>query len=126
MKKIENFVEIPLIAFKRDKFPPKLIKLSLILGDMSTPYRITYIINWDGGKSMICKRLRDLREDQDLRQEDVAAALGIPTRTYGNYEMGVRNVPLDVLMEIAQYYGVSTDYLLGLTDVKKPYPKKLK
>ncbi len=75
---------------------------------------------------MLCKRLRDLREDNDLRQEDVAAALEIPTRTYGNYEMGVRNVPLDILVALARYYHVSTDYLLGLTDVRKPYPEKQK
>ncbi len=73
---------------------------------------------------MLCRRLRDLREDKDLRQEDVAAALAIPTRTYGNYEMGVRSVPLDVLTALAKFYGVSTDYLLELTDVRKPYPRK--
>lgn len=75
---------------------------------------------------MLSRRLRDLREDRDLRQEDIAAALGIPTRTYGNYEMGVRNVPLDILAELAWFYGVSVDYLLGLTEVRKPYPRNRK
>ena len=75
---------------------------------------------------MLSRRLRDLREDRDLRQEDVAAALGIPTRTYGNYEMGVRNVPLDILVKLAAFYDVSTDYLLGLTDVRRLYPKNSK
>ncbi len=75
---------------------------------------------------MLSRRLRDLREDKDLRQEDVAKAIGIPTRTYGNYEMGVRNVPLDMLIKLAQFYEVSTDYLLGLTDLRKPYPKSRK
>ena len=75
---------------------------------------------------MLSRRLRDLREDRDLRQEDVAAALDIPTRTYGNYEMGVRNVPFDILVKLARFYDVSADYLLGLTDVRRPYPRKRK
>lgn len=72
---------------------------------------------------MLSRRLRDLREDRDLRQEDVAKAIDIPTRTYGNYEMGIRSVPLDILVKLARFYEVSTDYLLGLTDIRKPYPK---
>ena len=72
---------------------------------------------------MIEKRLLDLREDRDLKQKDIAKALNIPARTYGNYELGTRAVPLDILVEIAEFYNTSADYLLGRTNVKEPYPR---
>ena len=68
-------------------------------------------------------RIRDLREDSDLKQKDLAKALGLPTNTYRNYELGIRTMPLEVLAEIAKYYKTSTDYVLGLTDVRTAYPR---
>ena len=69
-------------------------------------------------------RLKDMREDADLTQKDLAAYLHIKQNTYSQYENGQRQLPLEVLIALAQYYGTSTDYLLGLTSVKKPYPEK--
>ena len=68
-------------------------------------------------------RLKDLREDHDLAQKQVAALLGIDQRVYSNYELGKRALPLRHLVTLAEYYHVSTDYLLGLTDHMRPYPK---
>mgnify|MGYP000008541039 FL=1 len=67
-------------------------------------------------------RLRDLREDHDLPQKQVAALLGIDQRVYSNYELGKRTLPLPHLVTLADYYHVSTDYLLGRTDDPRPYP----
>lgn len=58
-------------------------------------------------------RMRDLREDHDLTQKEMAEILHISQRTYSHYENGTRNIPLDVLVALADYYGCSTDYLLG-------------
>jgi len=70
------------------------------------------------------RRLRDLREDRDLLQKDLAAYLNCSQVCYSHYEIGKRDIPTDVLIRLAQFYGTSTDYLLGLTDRKMPYPKK--
>lgn len=67
-------------------------------------------------------RLKDIREDSDLTQQRIADYLHIKQNTYSQYENGQRQIPTDVLVKLARYYGVSTDYLLGLTDEKKPYP----
>lgn len=61
-------------------------------------------------------RIKDVREDKDLNQEDVAKAIGIPRSTYCNYESGRRNIPNQVLFDLANYFNVSIDYLLGRTD----------
>ena len=71
---------------------------------------------------MYIPRLRDLREDHDLAQKQVAALLGIDQRVYSNYELGKRVLPLRHLLALAEYYKVSTDYLLGRTDEPRPYP----
>ena len=68
------------------------------------------------------RRIRDLREDRDLRQRDLAAYLRCSQVSYSYYELGKRDIPTDVLLRLADYYGTSTDYLLGRTDVKEPYP----
>ncbi len=73
---------------------------------------------------MQLERIRDLREDNDYTQQYVADKLFINRRTYSNYELGVRMMPYDVLIKLAELYCTSTDYLLGITDEKKPYPKK--
>lgn len=62
------------------------------------------------------KRIRDLREDHDLTQKQVAAALNCSQQVYSNYELGQRDLPTAVLLALAEYYGVSTDYILGRTD----------
>lgn len=64
------------------------------------------------------KRLYDLRTDHDLRQEDVAAVLNITKQAYGMYENGKRGLPIEHLIKLSRYYGVSTDFILGLTDKK--------
>lgn len=69
------------------------------------------------------ERIRNLREDKDLRQRELAALLNCHQRTYSNYECGDLDIPTEYLIEISRFYETSVDYLLGLTDVKKPYPK---
>ena len=73
---------------------------------------------------MYQNRLRDLREDRDLKQKDLADLLQIHQTTYSDYELGRLNIPILVLHTLADFYGVSVDYLLGRTNVKLPYPKK--
>ncbi len=68
-------------------------------------------------------RLKELREDLDIRQEALAEYLHIKQNTYSQYENNQRQLPIDVLIKLAEYYNVSTDYILGLTDVKTPYHK---
>ncbi len=63
-------------------------------------------------------RLKDLREDLDIKQKDIAEYLHIKQNTYSQYENGQRQLPIDVLIKLAQFYKVSTDYILGLTDKK--------
>lgn len=68
-------------------------------------------------------RIRDLREDHDLTQQQVADYLNIRQNTYSQYETGSRQIPVEVLVALAVLYKTSTDYLLGITDCKAPYPK---
>ncbi len=70
------------------------------------------------------QRLRDMREDHDLTQKEIAVHLGIDQRVYSNYETGKREIPVHLLLKLAELYHTSTDYLLGLTNCSKPYPKK--
>ena len=67
-------------------------------------------------------KLKDLREDADKTQAEIAEYLHIKQNTYSQYENGVRQIPLDLLIALARYYQTSTDYILCLTDVKTPYP----
>ncbi len=68
-------------------------------------------------------RLRDIREDRDISQKTLAAYLHIGQNTYSQYETGKRQLPLDILIRLAEYFDTSTDYILGLTDEPKPYPR---
>ena len=68
-------------------------------------------------------RLKDLREDRDLSQQQVADFLGMKQPQYSRYERGLRDVPTDVLIRLARHYNVSTDYILGLTNNSKPHYK---
>lgn len=72
---------------------------------------------------MYYPRLKDLREDNDLVQKEVAAFLGIDQRVYSNYEIGKREIPTRFLTLLADFYGTSTDYILGRTNNPKPYNK---
>lgn len=65
---------------------------------------------------MYYQRLRDLREDKDLVQKEVAAILGIDQRVYSTHETGKREIPTRFVVALAKYYGTSTDYILGLTN----------
>ena len=71
-------------------------------------------------------RLRELREDNDLTQQTLADFLHIRQNTYSQYETGARQLPLDLLIQLARYFGTSTDYLLGLTNIRTPYPSASK
>lgn len=64
------------------------------------------------------KRIRELREDNDLFQKDLAKYLNCTQVAYSRYELGLRDIPTDVLIKLSRYYEVSTDYILGLSDNK--------
>lgn len=69
----------------------------------------------------IYKRIKDLREDRDLTQKQIADALNLSQRSYCYYELGERVIPPEILIELAKFYNTSVDYLLGLTDNMNPY-----
>ena len=68
---------------------------------------------------MIYKRIRDLREDRDLTQKDLARILNCSQQVYSNYELGQRDIPTYVLIKLSSYYNVSVDYILGISDNPK-------
>ena len=68
-------------------------------------------------------RIRDLREDQDLSQRQIADYLMCDQSLYSKYEREERTVPLEIMVKLAEYYHTSIDYLVGLTDQKTPYPR---
>ena len=72
------------------------------------------------------RRIRDLREDKDLYQKDLAEYLKCTQVCYSHNEMGKRDIPTDVLIKLADFYHTSTDYLLGRTDEREPYPENRK
>ncbi len=69
-------------------------------------------------------RLRELREDSDITQSEIAGYLHIRQNTYSQYENGQRQIPIELLIALARYYGTSIDYILGITDERKPYSRK--
>lgn len=69
------------------------------------------------------KRIEDLRVDHDKTQAEIALYLDCHRGVYRRYEKGMRQIPIDLLIKLADYYGVSIDYLVGRTNIKKPYPK---
>ena len=73
--------------------------------------------------SIFLKRLRDLREDQDKTQEEIARLLKTTKQYYQKYEKGIHPLPLRHLSTLADFYGVSADYILGRTNERKPYPR---
>lgn len=74
---------------------------------------------------MNINRLKEIREDKDLKQEDVANALGIKQQQYSEYERGVVLISIEKLNKLADFYQTSVDYLIGRTDERKPYPKSI-
>lgn len=67
------------------------------------------------------RRVKELRIDNDKNQKDIANYLNIAPRTYSGYENGSRNIPVQIVVELAKYYNTTTDYILNLTDnIKKP------
>lgn len=79
------------------------------------------VLNGTGGVFLFFQRLRDLREDNDMSQQQVSEILKIKQTVYSRYERGFQTIPLEHLIKLADYYGVSTDYILGRTNITKPY-----
>lgn len=69
------------------------------------------------------QRIRNLREDKDLTQEQLARLLNVSQATYSRYEQGELDIPIQSLIKLAQYYSTSIDYLVNLTNTKTPYDK---
>ncbi len=74
---------------------------------------------------MNINRLREIREDKDLKQDDVAKALGIKQQQYSEYERGTVLISIEKLDKLADFYDTSVDYLIGRTDERKPYKKSI-
>ena len=72
------------------------------------------------GGVLMFRRIRDLREDADLKQRQMAEILHCSQQLYSNYELGQRDIPTDILIALAKFYKTSTDYILGLTDDPTP------
>lgn len=70
------------------------------------------------------QRLEDLRIDLDKTQADIAHYLGCQREVYRRYEKGTRQIPVDMLIRLAELYNVSIDYIVGLTNETKPYPRR--
>ena len=70
------------------------------------------------------RRIRDLREDNDLTQKQIAEMLGMSQTGYSKYETGENEVPVAILIQLADLYHTSIDYLVGRTDQEEPYPRK--
>ncbi len=68
---------------------------------------------------MTYKRIRDLREDKDISQKEMAKDLNCSQQVYSNYELGQRDIPTDILIKLSEFHRVSVDYILGLTDNPK-------
>ncbi len=79
---------------------------------------------FSGVYMMKYERIRNLREDKDLTQTQVAEVLKCSQRIYSNYELGDVDIPTDILIRLAHFHDVSIDYLLGLTDEIRPYPRR--
>jgi transcriptional regulator with XRE-family HTH domain len=65
---------------------------------------------------MIYKRIKELREDKDITLREMARILNCSQQVYSNYELGQRDIPTDILINLAKFHGVSTDYILGISD----------
>jgi len=70
------------------------------------------------------ERIRGLREDRDKTQMDIAQLINVGQRTYRDYEIGKTRIPVDSLITLAKYYNVDMNYICGVSDAKKPFPRK--
>lgn len=73
---------------------------------------------------MYFRRIADLRTDHDKTQQEIAEVLNCNRHIYGRYERGLQEIPVFMIAILAEYYNVSMDYILGITDIKEPYPKR--
>ena len=73
---------------------------------------------------MVFNNIKALRVDRDISQATIAKYLGIAQNTYSQYESGVRQIPIDTLVKLCKFYNTSVDYIIGLTNEKRPYPRK--
>ncbi len=85
-----------------------------------TYFKLSY--NFLGGTKMY-QRIRDLREDRDLTQKQIGTLLNMSQTGYNQYEIGKNDIPTKVLIQLASFYNTSIDYLLGITNEIKPYPR---
>lgn len=69
-------------------------------------------------------RIRNIREDSDLLQKDVAKVINVNQRTYSNYELGIRKIPIESLIELAKFYNVDMNYICGVSDELRPFPQQ--
>ena len=73
---------------------------------------------------MMFEHIKNLREDRDIKQREIADYLNVSQNTYSQYETGVISLTAEALIKLALFYDTSIDYLVGITDVKKPYPRR--
>lgn len=97
--------------------------ISLFITAYSVIINLLFFINW-AVINIRFHRLKDLREDNDKFQKDVAEILRISQQYYSEYELGNRTIPTELLIKLALYYNTSLDYIVGLTDDSKPYKRK--
>ena len=74
---------------------------------------------------MNISRLKEIREDKDIKQDEIADLLNTTQQQYSKYELGIQSIPIERLDKLAYFYDTSVDYLIGRTDVRKPYPKSI-
>ena len=74
---------------------------------------------------MNIERLKEIREDKDYKQSDIAKVLNTTQQQYSKYELGLQVIPVERLVKLAKFYNTSVDYLIGLTNERKPYPKSI-
>ena len=82
-------------------------------------FGIIFSLKDKNGVVMAYKRIRDLREDRDLKQKDMAFLLNCSQQVYSNYELGQRDIPTDILIKLSGIFDVSVDYILGISDNPK-------
>lgn len=82
------------------------------------------IYNFIGDIMKYNERIRELREDNDFNQTEIAEILNVGQKTYSDYELGKTRIPIDSIIKLAKYYNVSLDYICGVSNIKNEYPKK--
>ena len=80
--------------------------------------------NFSGDIMKYNERIRELREDNDYNQSQIAEILNVGQKTYSDYELGKTRIPIDSIIKLAKHYNVSLDYICGVSNIKTEYPKK--